>query len=267
MHANHFVSSQSFIVIPLTILFESRRTGTTFSLSQMSCSLASQSGLTSKSHGLRPFQIQSPPPHSFNSRPGPPFPRIVHISTCVPLGRGIQRALSSPPAKQDLPSANVWQLQVQASALSQRPKKTVGPFVAPIHLILRSRFVRGRRHTRVAASPADWLCGRREIRGGWMPEKERASITILGKTLIWNSVHAVKGEERNELSFSGYKRFRRRLAFECSASCPAHSLGMECREHFPNGFKMLPRIDNMPHLPSFFSSFSRFQIVVRGVGC
>ena len=33
-----------------------------------------------------------------------------------------------------------------------------------------------------------------------MPEKERASITILGKTLMWNSVHAVKGEEGNELS-------------------------------------------------------------------
>lgn len=46
------------------------------------------------------------------------IPRIAHISTSVPLGRGIQRALSVPPAKQDLPSANVWQSQVQASALS-----------------------------------------------------------------------------------------------------------------------------------------------------
>jgi hypothetical protein len=102
-----------------------------------------------------------------------------------------------------------------------------------------------------------------------MPEKETGSITILGKTLMWNSVHAVKGEERNELShFWLYcKRFRRRLAFECSASWPAHSFGMEFREHFPNGFKMLPRIDNMPPLPSLFSLFSRFQIVVRGVVC
>lgn len=80
IHAERFESSQNLhryrIDLALTVLLESRRIGTTFSLPQISWSPASQSGLT-RIHGLPPSPMQPPPLHSSNS-PGRPSTSTNH---------------------------------------------------------------------------------------------------------------------------------------------------------------------------------------------
>jgi len=76
---------------------------------------------------IRPYEQKSRTqtiPNPVTTTPQLQLPARASISTnrthfhLRAFGRGIQRASSFPPAKQDLPSANVWQSQIQASALS-----------------------------------------------------------------------------------------------------------------------------------------------------
>jgi hypothetical protein len=125
MHAERFVSSQSCIGIALTVLLESRISKdwkNVFSAppeSQIPCGHRNPMRTYEQSHGLTLFPIPSPPLRRFQL-PGR-APISTNRTNFHQLALGPQSStcleFSAPPTK-TCQGANVWQSQVQISAIS-----------------------------------------------------------------------------------------------------------------------------------------------------